>query len=72
LDGDWPAGGPAGGGGVAVTNPTIEQRRQAYLDWLYERYGRTDGLYTGLYRRRIRELVQRDMDEALGPLGDWS
>ena len=55
-----------------MTDTTIEQRRQAYLEWLYERYRRTDGLYTGLYRQRIRELVQRDMDEALGPLGDWS
>jgi hypothetical protein len=69
---DWPAGGEPDHWGSQVTNPTIEQRRQAYLDWLYERYGRTDGLYTGLYRQRIRELVQRDMDEALGPLGDWS
>jgi hypothetical protein len=56
---------------MAMTNSTIEQRRQAYLDWLYERYACTDGLYTGLYQQRIRELVQRDMDDALGPLGDW-
>jgi len=54
-----------------MTNPRIEQRRQLYLDWLYQRYGRSNGLYTGLYGQRIRELVQRDMDEALGPLGDW-
>jgi hypothetical protein len=69
---DCSAGGQLGGGGMAMINPMIDARQQAYLEWLYIRYGRTNGLYTGLYRQRIRELVQRDMDEALGPLGDWS
>lgn len=53
-------------------DPAIEQRRQDYLDWLYIRYGRTNNLYTGLFAQRLRELVQRDMDQALGPLGDWA
>lgn len=53
-------------------DPIIEQRRQLYLDWLYERYGRTNGLYSGLIRQRLQELLNADMDQAIGPLGDWS
>lgn len=71
MGSDWLAGDQSGSGGLEVTNSTIENRRQAYLEWLYKRYACTDGLYSGLYRQRINELVQRDMDEALGPLGDW-
>lgn len=48
-----------------------EQRRQQYLEWLYERSNRKTSLYTGLYQDRIKELVQQDMDTTLGPLGDW-
>lgn len=54
-----------------MINPVVESRRQAYLDWLYERSNRTSQLYTGLFQSRIKELVQKDMDETLGPLGDW-
>lgn len=46
-------------------NPTTEQRRQNYLDALYERSDRTCGTYTGLYQERLTELVQRDMQEIL-------
>lgn len=52
-------------------NSVIEQRRQDYLEWLYARSLRTNGLYTGLYQERAKELLQKDMDESLGPLGDW-
>lgn len=52
-------------------DPIIENRRQAYLDWLYERSNKSNQLYTGLYQNRIKELIQKDMDETLGPLGDW-
>jgi hypothetical protein len=48
-----------------------EDRRQKYLEWLYARSNRTNGLYTGLFQQRIAELVHKDMDETLGPLGDW-
>jgi hypothetical protein len=41
-----------------------EQRRQEYLDWLYEQSGRTCCTYTGLYQERLKELVERDMQEA--------
>jgi hypothetical protein len=44
-------------------DPTTEQRRQNYLDALYERSGRTCGTYTGLYQERLTKLVQRDMQE---------
>jgi len=49
-----------------TTNPTTEQRRQDYLDALYERSGRTCSTYTGLYQERIAQLVERDMQELLG------
>lgn len=51
--------------------PIKQQRRQDYLEWLYLRSNRSDGLYTGLFKKRLEELVQKDMDESLGPLGDW-
>ena len=51
--------------------PLVEQRRQDYLDWLYERSNRTNGLYTGLFQDRIKDLVKQDMNTTLGPLGDW-
>ena len=47
-------------------DPRTEQRRQNYLDWLYAQSGRNDSTYTGLYQQRIRELVDRDMNDALG------
>ena len=42
-----------------------EDRKARYLDWLYDRFGRTNGLYTGLYQERIKELIERDKGEAL-------
>lgn len=51
--------------------PIIEQRRQDYLEWLYERSNRKNSLYTGLFQERIKELVLKDMNESIGPLGDW-
>ena len=53
-------------------DPIVENRRQAYLDWLYERSNKNNQLYTGLYQNRMKELIKKDMDDALGPLGDWS
>jgi len=47
-------------------DPKTEQRRQNYLDALYERSGRTCSTYTGLYLEHLTELVQRDMQELLG------
>lgn len=44
----------------------IENRRQAYLEHLYERYGRTCCTYTGLYQQHVAALVERDMREVLG------
>lgn len=42
-------------------DPFEENRRAAYLDWLYQRSGRTCNTYTGLFAERIRELVAIDM-----------
>lgn len=53
-------------------DPIIEQRRQDYLEWLYLASGRNNGLYTGLVQQRKQELMKKDMDQALGPLGDWA
>ena len=44
----------------------IEQRRDDYMQWLYEQSGRTCRTYTGLYQQRIADLIQHDMAEALG------
>ena len=46
-----------------TVNPITEQRRQAYLDALYKRSGRTCNTYTGLYQERLVQLVERDMEE---------
>jgi hypothetical protein len=42
-----------------------QNRRQAYLDRLYQLSGRTCGTYTGLLAERQRVLVERDMRELL-------
>lgn len=47
-----------------MIDPKLEQRRQDYLEWLYQRSGRTCSTYTGLYQERLKELIERDMQEA--------
>ena len=44
-----------------MVDPVVEQRRQDYLEWLYQRAGRNDQLYTGLYQQRQQELLAIDM-----------
>lgn len=46
-------------------NHIREQERQRYLEWLYARSGRTNGLYSGLYRARKQELIDQDMETVL-------
>lgn len=48
-----------------TVDPREQQRRQDYLEHLYTRSGRTNGLYTGLFQQRLRELVEQDMEAAL-------
>lgn len=51
-----------------TTHPATEQtRRQAYLEWLYQQSGRTNRLYTGLFQQRLWQLLEADMEQALGP-----
>ena len=51
-----------------MVDPTTEARRQAYIERLYERSGRTCSTYTGLFQQRQQELLARDMEELLnGP-----
>lgn len=45
-----------------------ENRKARYMDWLYDQSGRTSEVYTGLYQDRIKALIKRDMEEALGEL----
>ena len=42
-----------------------ENRKARYLDWLYDQSSRTSEVYTGLYQERIKQLIDRDMEEAL-------
>jgi hypothetical protein len=48
-----------------MINHKIEQRRDDYLQWLYQQSGRTCSTYTGLYQERLKELVNQDMRKAL-------
>lgn len=45
---------------MANCDPTEQGRRQAYLDWLYARSGRTCSTYSGLYQQRAAELMEQD------------
>jgi hypothetical protein len=47
-------------------DPAREQRRQDYLDALYEQSGRTCSTYTGLYQERLAQLVESDIQRLLG------
>lgn len=49
-----------------MINHIEENHKALYLDWLYDNSGRTCCTYTGLYRQRIAELIERDMREVLG------
>lgn len=51
---------------MTTIDPITEARRQAYLERLYHQSGRSCGTYTGLLQQRQRELLERDMREALG------
>lgn len=42
---------------LANWDVNAEQDRADFLDWLYEFYKCTDGLYTGLYQRFIDDLA---------------
>mgnify|MGYP006279030715 FL=1 len=44
-----------------MVDPVVEQRRQEYLEWLYQRAGRNDQLYTGLFQQRQQELLEIDI-----------
>jgi hypothetical protein len=51
-----------------MVDPTTEARRQAYMEALYDRSGRTCSTYTGLFQQRQQELLERDMAELLNGL----
>ena len=48
-----------------MVDPNTEARRQAYLEALYRRSGRSCSTYTGLFQQRQQELMERDMTELL-------
>ena len=47
-------------------DPAWEARRQAYIERLYERAGRSCGTYSGLLLEHINHLLEQDMAEVLG------
>jgi hypothetical protein len=48
-----------------MVNPAIEARRQAYIERLYERSGRSCSTYSGLFLERIEYLIQEDMQRII-------
>ena len=46
-------------------DPAWEARRQAYIERLYERAGRSCGTYSGLLLEHINHLLQQDMAKVL-------
>lgn len=51
-----------------MIDPVLEQRKADYIEFLYKKSGRTNGLYTNLFTDRVKELVELDKSAALGPL----
>ena len=49
-----------------MIDPIIEARRQAYIERLYERAGRSCGTYSGLLMQHIQHLLEQDMERELG------
>jgi len=44
-----------------------QQRRVDYMEALYRESGRTNGLYTGLFKERLDHLLAVDMHKTLNP-----
>ena len=42
-------------------DPVVETRRQAYIERLYERSGRSCSTYSGLLLQHIQHLIEEDM-----------
>ena len=53
-----------------MINPVIESRRQAYIERLYERSGRSCGTYSGLLMEHIQHLLEQDMQRELGNVAE--
>ncbi len=50
----------------SIYDHKLQARRQLYIERLYERAGRCNGLYTGLFLEHIDKLIRQDMEEVLG------
>ncbi len=48
------------------TTPQEDRRRAYFMNWLYERSGRTNGLYTGLWDMWCREAGRTLMELKFG------
>lgn len=48
-----------------MVDPVIEARRQAYIERLYERSGRSCSTYSGLLLQHIHHLIEEDMTREL-------
>ena len=47
-------------------NTVNDQETQTFIDLLYERSGRTNGLYTGLYQEWAKLTLQAPADSSTG------
>jgi hypothetical protein len=48
-----------------MIDPVVETRRQAYIERLYERSGRSCSTYSGLLLEHIQHLLEQDMTREL-------
>lgn len=53
---------------IPMIDPVVEQRKADYIEFLYKKSGRTNGLYTNLFTDRVKELVELDKSATIGPL----
>ncbi len=45
---------------ISINHPYVQQSRADYIETLYQASGRTNGLYTGLFKKRVDLLVISD------------
>ena len=45
---------------ISINHPHVQQARADYIEALYQDSGRTNGLYTGLFKKRVDLLVITD------------
>ena len=51
---------------MEISSITEDRRRAYFMDWLYKRSGRTNGLYTGLWQAWCQEAGRTLMELKFG------